>query len=406
MPLRPCILGFFAFVAVLFLWGTSLRAQTPTDFATWKEAKNAENVHAWAGTMLRGFRDLTGVAREELLDKNLLSLKDIIADSNVVPSTRYNAILAAGQLVSTEASPGTMPIAYPAALVYLVDVYQETDCPPYVKYGALLGIVRHALCGIDPSQQERVIDLLLETVGTEPDVNTISSAVGSWFRLTSLEGLAALKTTGAEGKVVTGLLALIHRKAQELDMLRRNQNVFNRQDWEQARRAVELASQAAKTLGDLDYRSATCVNVTEMTGTFAALTQAVCELGNKLAADTIDQKEASPDSALLLEQIVVDTKTCIQSVVWGIRGWFLTGNPGEHSLYASLSSDDPTKKQLDILLAEIVELATFLDEGDRTKRQSPATNAPKAFRFVILELRDAMAKSSEALAQIRGGNDE
>lgn len=405
MPIRPYLPGFIVgaaiLFAILFSWGSPLMAQATTDFAAWKDAKNAKDVPEWARTLLnRDFRDITGTAREELLAKTLEALIEIVADSRVVPSTRYNAVLVSGQLV---AAPGNPPAAYPAALLYLVDVYQRADTPHYIRCGALLGIVRHALCGIDPSQQERVIDLLLETVTTELYADTVSWAVGDWCRITALEGLAAMKITGTEsahgkGKVVSELLPVINRKTQELNNLCSRQSTFTRQDWEQARRAIELASHVAKTLGDLNYKDVEGklvpdVDAKTMTDTFVGLIRAVCGFEYKMIVDTIDRKEVSFDSAILLEQIVVDIKMSTQSVAWGIRGWFLAGNPGENSLLASLPNDDPVKERLDIFLSEINELTAFLDEGDKAKKSTPAGNAPKAFKFDISELRDVLVKS-------------
>ena len=401
MSLRPCVWGITAFMALSFWGGTFVSAQTPTDFTSWKDAKSADSVPDWIGRMLRDFRSITGPPRDELLVHTLSALKEIVADADVVPSTRYNAILAAGQLVSTEPTPGNLPVAYSAALPYLVDVYQEPDFPSYLKYGALLGIVRHTLCGIDHSQQDKIIDLLLGTVTTEVELDDVTPAVWHWFRRTALDGLTALKTVGTNKKVVTELLAVIERKSQELEELCRSPNILTREQWEWTRQTTELASQAAKTLGDLDYRSASHTDAEIMTDVFIKLTKAVCDVERKAATDSEEMGEAFPHSAMLLEHVVVHVKVCLQSVVWGFRSVFLTANrPGESSFYASLKADDLAAKRLDSLLSEIIELAAFLDEGDRTKRSVAAANAPKEFKFDLSELRGALAKCSESLEKI------
>jgi hypothetical protein len=351
--------------------------------------------------MLGDFQNLAGTARDELLAKTLSALADIVSDTEVIPAIRYNAILAAGQLVAKEASPNTPPDAYPAALTYLVEVYQKADSPYYLQYGALLGIVRHALLGIHPDQQDTVIDLLLETAMTETEAGGIAPAVWDWFRQTAFDGLAALKTVGTEGKVVAELLAIIDRKSQELENECHRQEPSTRKDWEQTRRTIELAAKAAKTLGDLDYKSAKDIDAGKMTDAFIRLTGAVCGIGHKMALESAGQEEGSPVSATLLEQIVIDVKMCTQSVVWGIRGGFLTGKPGENSLYTSLETGDPAIKRLDVLLTEIIGLATFLDEGDKARRTAAAAaNTVKTFKFDLSELRDALAKCSEALTKI------
>lgn len=408
--IRLCFQGILAFTAALLLCGTSAQAQATTDFAAWKEAKNAQDVPNWARNLLsRSFRDVTGTAREELLAKTLSALQEIVADSDVVPSTRYNAILAVGQMESNPGNPPALPIAYSAALPYLVDVYQMPDVPHYVQYGALLGIVRHAICGIDSSQRENVIDLFLETVTNEfntADSELLEPAVGNWFRQAALDGLSALKTVGTDGRIVAELLAVIHCKSQELDELCRSENTFTRENWKQARRAVELASKTAKTLGDLDYKSATGIDAKKMTDTFIKFTKAVCDFEHKMAADSIESGAASLDPVILLEQIVIDVKTCTQSIVWGIRSGFLTGRPTENSFYTSLGNDNPEAGRLDILLKEIVELTAFLDEGDKANRSTLSVNAPKAFNFDLLELQNALSKSSEVLTTIQSRDDD
>ena len=415
MSFRPYLLGITAFTLVS-LWG-EVPAQAPatTDFTLWKDSQNAESVPDWARRMLsRDFRGVTGADRDELLAGTLSALKDISSDSDVVPSTRYNAILAAGHLVSLEPSPGNPPIAYPAALSYLIEVYQKPDVPHYLQYGALLGIVRHAHSGIDPEHQDTVVNLLLETAITEfsaaevtLDSLPLEPAAWDWFRLTALDGLSALKTVGTNNNVITELLALINRKAWELEDLIDIQGGFTREEWEQSRRVGELASKAAKTLGDLDYTSATDVDAKRMTDAFIRLTKTVCELNLKMVIDLIEPVEsteprgATPNPVILLERIVTNMKMCTQSVGWGIRGDFLTASrPAEHSFYASLGTDDPAIRRLDILWLEIIKLAVFLDEGVGTRRPALAANVPREFQFNLSELRDALERASEAFSEI------
>ena len=353
-------------------------------------------------------RAQTDAAREELLAKNLSVLKETISDTDADPSIRYNAILAVGQLVSVEPSPGNPPVAYPAALLSLVEVYQKPDAPYYLKYGALLGINRHAVIGIAPDQQDRVIDLLLETIMTEfeagePLLNAIplEPAAWHWFRLTALDGLAALKTVGKNGKIVSELLAVIDRQSQELEELAEIQNVLNRKYWEESRRLSELASKAAKTLGDLDYTSATDIDAKQMTDTFIGLTKAVCGIEHKMAATFLELGGTYTKPAILLERIVINVKMCVQSVVWGIRGGFLTAKPTGNSFYTSLEADDPAIERLNTLLAEIMKLSTFLDEGNPPRRSVLSANVAKEFQFDLTELRDALEKIAENMSEMQ-----
>jgi len=402
MPFRPYFLGIIAFAIVFFAGAIFVSAQTTTDFAPWKDAKNIDAIPDWARVMLpRDFRGVTGTAREELLAKTLSALVDIVSDSEVVPATRYNAILAAGQLETMPGSPGSPPTAYPAALTYLVDLYQRADTPHYLQYGALLGIVRHAIMGLDSDQRDKVIELFLATVTSEfapGHALPLEPEVWDWFRHTALDGLSALKTTGTDGKVVEELLLLINDQSQELEEWSRTyQAVLNREAWQRIRRTLELASKAVKTLGDLDYASVPNVDAGIMTDTFIRLTKAACEVKSRIIVDAIEQKEVTPNPAALREQIVVNLKTCVQSVVWGIKSGFLTARPRENSFYASLQNDEPAIKRLDVLMSEIAVLSTFFDEGVRERRSGALPGVAKAFKFDLAELRDALKKCSESL---------
>jgi len=223
--------------------------------------------------------------------------------------------------------------------------------------------------------------------------------VWDWFRQTALDGLSALRTTGTDNRIVAKLLAVINGKSLTLEYFCSSQDDLTQEEREQIRSAIELASKAAKTLGDLDYKSATDVDPEIIADTFVALIKAVCDIEHKMAADP----------TIPMEQMVIDVKTCIQSVAWGIRcGLLPPARPGDNSLYVSLASDDPSATRLHMLMSEIIELSIFLDEGDKANRPPQATvlgeetsAARRAFKFDLSELRGTLAKSSQALAKIQ-----
>ena len=388
MLFRPYIFGIVVLATsvlatIVFAGGRFVQTQTAANFAAWKDPRNAESVPGWARQALtRDFRNLAG-------------LKDVVSDSGVVPSTRYNAILAIGQL---ELTPGNPPVAYPAVLTYLVDVYRNDNYPYYLKYGALLGIVRHAILGIEPVLRDEVLELLLETVATELPLHS-TPAVWHWFRLTALDGLTAMRTFGKifgeNGLVVETLLDVINLKSRKLDTLSRSPNILTRENWQQASWAIELASKAAKTLGDLDYRSATDIDTEKIADAFITLTKAVCDVKSEMVSAALGGEAALLTPATLKEQIVINVKICTQSVVWGMRSGFLTSRPSETSFVASLQDGDPAVERLNTLMARIVELTTFMDEGEMSRRATPTANDSKEFRFDLPDLREALIKLSE-----------
>ena len=196
------------------------------------------------------------------------------------------------------------------------------------------------------------------------------------------------------------LLSVIDQKSQELENLSQLDEIQTYENEKQSCRSIELASKAAKTLGDLNYQSASGIDTKKMTDTFIRLTQAICDVERKMATIPTSREGTLPAPAMLIEQIVRNIKICTQSVIWGVRSGLLTGKPGENSFYASLEKDDPAIKRLDVLLSEVRELTTFFDEGEKSRRSAAIANLPQTFRFDLAELRDVLEKCSETLTEI------
>gem|GEM_PF-2593867 len=433
-------------IAVVMFWGNlHAGAQPDTDFAAWKNPLNVDAIPEWTRIMLtRDFRNRSGTDREELLAKTLAGLKDIVADNQVLPATRYNAILAVGQL---ELEPGNPPKAYQEALLYLIEVYEHDPAitPLFLKYGAMLGIVRHAVCGIEPDHLDKVIDLLLHTVEAEHanhPAGMEESDIWLWFRLAALDGITALKTTGTDGKVIQTILTLIRKKTAEIEYLSEHDDLSLTANYQRLFKSIELASKAAKTLGDLDFNrmnteSDADIPCKDIADSFIILTKTVYNACLKMISpylpqnsveqntigydhtdteggiaentngqiDTVGLGNAESSREILekpnglTEQIVVNLKTCMQSVVWGVRSGFLSQTrPAEHSFYVFLDTDSPEIKRMDMLMAVILELSAFLDEGDRSRRPLGSGDAPKTFPFHLHELNDVLNRASEKLA--------
>jgi hypothetical protein len=170
----------------------------------------------------------------------------------------------------------------------------------------------------------------------------------------------------------------------------------NNETGKQIRLSLDLASKIAKTLGDLDYQSAKGVDVKAITDTFVRFGKAACDIEQRIATEVLT-KGKTQETTVVMGQIVIDMKTCTQSIAWGIRSGFLSGKPAESSLYSSIQNDEQAVKRLDDLWTALTELSIFFDEGGKA---SPQPSAGEIFKFELSELRDKLAKFSETLSKI------
>lgn len=212
-------------------------------FARWTDKAKEGQLAAFQSDLLRNdIRRLSGASRNTFLKTAMDELVRMAGDKTVFPAARYNAVLAVGLLVSREGSGtgsnATLPVPYPDALPYLVSQYRVEDNPQYLRFGALLGVVRHAQLGIeDQSQRNDVFTLLCDIIRKgqpSADVSKEEQEILDWQRIRAMEGLTNLAMLGPGGEAVTVLLAVAGSPNE----------------------APEIRYLALRALGDLDYTTA------------------------------------------------------------------------------------------------------------------------------------------------------
>jgi hypothetical protein len=415
-------------------------------FARWTRPENTGQIQQFAREFLtQDLRDAAGNAREYLLTKSFDSLKKIAADNNATPPSRYNAILAIGQLAQREpAARGNPPTPYVQALPYLLGEFQKKENPKFIQLGAIIGIVRFAEIGITDEglKNTTIPNLFIEIIQSgkpKENGNKEDQEMTDWFRLYALDGLGALKSVGTNGQVVKVLSEVIENNQE----------------------TIELRTHAAKIFGDLNFAdSGTALNnqqyqqigtllITLMKATVDSQLQMVTQLRDKaritkggITSDitnlsSISSTVLEPEFAMLTPEQQLEITGAVQSVksnilnaAYGMRGARLTGNPTAGILPMLPTADDPVAAKINSVVKLITPLFKVLDEGppeDPTKqrltsssmdsmsemsstppsgRTTAATTKPKEQQLKVnfSAIRDALQKMSDELSAIIAGS--
>ena len=212
-----------------------------------------------------------------LLEMTLADLEPLATSPEYSPAVRFNAAYMIGRLDTKLASGRTAPVTYPKALDVLLPLLNNPNENDAARYGALLGVVRHAQFN-DTNKHSEIIDALLQQAKTQEVPANRSPESHEWFRTTAIEGLAYAKD--AEINKVAPALAEIINSKTETDSLR-------------------LA--AANSLGRLPLTPTTETNP-------AVTIRSLGELASKIVQHEVEACEKAPektlDPALLMSQLL------------------------------------------------------------------------------------------------------
>ena len=402
-------------------------------FARWTLPTGTGSVRGYAQELLaQDFKDLTGPAREYLLNKSLDSLRKMAADPNVTSTGRFNAIYTIGLLNQRDAPSGSAPpVPHPQALPYLIDEFGKKDeNPDYIRLGALLGIQRFAVLGIaDVETRDVTLPALLVRAIQEgkPAQNrgADEQELLDWFRHRVLEVLGALKATGQRGEVVDLLLEII----------------------ESSQETPDLRCFAAKTLADLNFQAANTagiqINYQRLGTVLLSLGKTISDIELRRVDDTRNKERAKsgigpplpgmpeidPDFVNLPPETQQEVTNAVQrirteffDIMQGVRGVRPTGATTVGVL-PMLASDDPVAEKLNKMTRAISQLFDFLDKGspdrpppvtqqllssDMLGPASPRATAPPkpnapVLKVNLLQIRDKLQEFSTTLDEIIAG---
>jgi hypothetical protein len=410
-------------------------------FARWTAEGNTGFVQTYSRDLIaRDLKSATGNARTFLLAKSLESLMKMTNDKTLNPTARYNAVLAVGQLTTKDGAGAEPPVFYEDALKQLITLYDNESTAEYIRFGALIGIVRHAQAGISNEEfkNNKVPAIFIKTIESRnpvADRDADEQMKLDWFRTRAFDGLAALKIT--DQNTIQNVLTVV-------------KNVIRSET-----ESFEMRCRAARLLGELDLQSVAekikPAEFGQISGLLLSLTKSYCDweiskidtmvnkafpggqpnrIPNRAAAmprspvggydgmmgGSVENAVVEPPFASLPLPVQKEIMTTTQrvksntlySLLYGMRGGRLSGATS-NGLISVLKTDDPNNKKLSTTTKSLASLIEIIDKGKpetttatggvpaRTARPNPATKGQYKVNFTIL--REALQKCSDEVSE-------
>ena len=273
----------------------------------------------------------TPVMHDHLLELSLKYL-GVMVEGNFHPAVRYNALLAIGDLNSTEQAGSSQPVPYPDTLAILVKVLKDGPSDA-LRVGALRGLVRHCSLGIANSQARdtAVIPVLLDLVKARAPKGR-SPEGHAWMKTVAIEALAALHVPGVAANPAVGpngvFDALVRTLADPASPL-----------------MVRCA--AAKALGNVNP-SGPSLSAGQLVVLLRLLVVDVC-------AAEVKRRQEAPETSVYYREV----RQRLNDILVG-----LNGADDSHKGVGGLATAAPAKPAFDALSAELRKLITALDRRD------------------------------------------
>ncbi|MCL4190647.1 MAG: hypothetical protein KJZ87_02790 [Thermoguttaceae bacterium] len=216
----------------------------------------------------RDFFTARGAAHERLTSLALLALPVLARDPKYHPATRYNAMLAIGELNQIEPQGATPPVPLAKALPLLVEAVSNAEQPDAVKIAALIGINRHAKLNIANAQKQGIADRMLE-IAKEKDPPEGRTPEGhAWMRALAIDTLGALGLPGNQNAVVTTMASIVGDESENMS----------------------TRAAAARALGTINYTGLKGVQANALLGVLARFGATAC-------ADELAKYQKAKDQA-------------------------------------------------------------------------------------------------------------
>ena len=208
--------------------------------ARWTVRDNGREIHKYVAELESDAVSLSGAAQDTFLKEVVAVLQSYAGSAKCYPACRYNAVLAIGKLDvaggADRNSPGT---PYADAIPVLAKICtSDKDVPDYVRYGALIGLVRHAQLGIKDDSFRNGVKTTFAKVLDEKfaEQHNIRGEIYECFQENAVIGLASFKSPeGTKGG--TGTLDLFRKMIENKDV------------------SFELRCIAARAIGDMNLDS-------------------------------------------------------------------------------------------------------------------------------------------------------
>ena len=262
--------------------------------ARWTVPGNMRELHKYREEVEKDAVELSGDAQKTFLKEVVNQLKSYAGSAKCFPACRYNAVLTIGSLnVKASTDRNVPPKTYAEAESVLnAIVKSDKEVPDYVRYGALIGLVRHAQCGIEDEKARAAIKSTFAQV-LDPkyaEAHNVRDEIFECFQESAIAGLASFKSPeGTKGG--TGTLDLFRKMIENKDS------------------AFELRCTAVKAIGDMKLEG--------VKYDYVALSRSLVTL----ARDFCVEESAYIDSEIVRDQV--------KSAAGGMGGMGgMSGGPG------------------------------------------------------------------------------
>ncbi len=185
--------------------------------ARWTVRANARDLVKYRQELVQDGASLTGAEQTAFLKEAVSVLKGYAASNKCYPACRLNAVLAIGELNTATGDRSTPDTPYAGSIPDLGRMVTASgDVPDYVRYGALIGLVRHAQLGIqDEKLRNGVKTIFARVLDKQYAVDAkLRDEIYDCFTENAIIGLASFKSPeGSKGG--TGTLDLFRQMIED-----------------------------------------------------------------------------------------------------------------------------------------------------------------------------------------------
>lgn len=189
--------------------------------ARWTVRANGRDLVKYRDELHQDALNLSGDAQTVFLKEVVSQLRNYAGSEKCYPACRYNAVLAIGTLdvaPGADRNAGGTPYADTIPVLAKIVTSDSETVPDYVRYGALIGLVRHAQLGIQDDKMRNGVKTTFSKI-LDPAYATdhnIRGEIYECFQENAVFGLASFKSPeGTKGG--TGTLDLFRKMIEDKD---------------------------------------------------------------------------------------------------------------------------------------------------------------------------------------------
>jgi hypothetical protein len=238
-----------------------------------------------------------GQVRQYLIDSLVWPFAQAVAEGNYHPAARMNAVYIMGRLNDVETGSGGLPVPSAKAFDYLKNLVANESAKPYLRVGAMVGLVRHAeIEGIKSKGQlnAQMTDLANKMIAVlNADFDAAKEPEKLWMKRRAVQILGGLRARGEANSIENALRLAISNK--QLDTWTRYDAMVAFRDLAFPDNADVRAAETAKEMAQFvaDYLRSEAKHIEMLVGEYVD-TEMIYEKGGVGSTDT---KSGSDDGS-------------------------------------------------------------------------------------------------------------